>query len=252
MQDAGNRNEDAASQDERRGRLDRVLGGRPLSVFVILLAGIGVLAVLLAIVYLTGRGSGGGEPTLTCLPVALSEAQTDISQSMVERMNVVTEQNKPEKGPLAVTLHLNDGNCRELPKGVPAQPDLYAIIGFVTVFNESRAGEQRIRLDWEQQPNIPPALLATATPTPTVTPPPTATPPPTVTPLPPTATPVPPTPTPVPPTPTATPRPPTPTPMTKPAGAVSPTATAASISAPVADNRPTAAPRAPVPTKPAP
>ena len=209
--------QDAGDQDQRaddphggglRGRLERLLGGRPLSVYGVLIAGIGVLALLLAIVVITGRGDGAGDETPICLPIDRDKAFDAIDAGTVERMNVVREQDRPEVGPIAVTLDLNDGDCRRLPEGVASQRDLYEIIGVVTVFNESREGEQRIRVRWAEQ-SIPAELRATATPTPTVTPPPTYTPVPTPTPLPtntppPTATIVPPTPSPAPPTATAT------------------------------------------------
>ncbi|HEU5432914.1 MAG TPA: hypothetical protein VFU81_14700 [Thermomicrobiales bacterium] len=230
----------------RRLLSQRLLGGRPLSVVGILIAGLLVLVVLLAIVIITGRNDKTGPAPLTCLPVSLAEAEASVRGGLVDRVAVLTERGKPETGPLAVTLDLTDGNCRELPKGVTAQDELYRFIGEVAVYNQLAAGDQRIRLAWEQQGNIPAPLLATATPTPTVTPIPTQTPIPTPTPLP-TSTPAPtatatatpaPTTTPVPPTPTATPLPPTATPLP-------PTATPRP--APTrAPSRPTAAP-APAP-----
>ena len=230
MQEAGDRREDDQGADGPRGRIERLLGGRPLSVYGVLLAGIGVLVVLLAIVYWTGRGSGTAE-TPTCLRMTPDEALKSINDGLVERMKVLTEEGRPERGPLAVTLDLVDGNCRQLPEGIPAQRDLYQIIGYVTVFNQSRAGEQRINLSWDEQPDIPASLLATATPTPTVTPIPTPTALPTETPLPPTATPPPPTETPTPVPPTPTPVPPTPTPVPPP-----PMTTTTAISAPIVDS----------------
>ena len=215
--------------DDRRRLLSRrLLGGRPLSVVGILIAGLLVLIVLLAIVIITGRNDQTGPAPLTCLPVTLGEAEASVRGGVVTRVTVLTERGKPETGPLAVTLDLSDGNCRELPKGVTAQDELYRFVGEVTVYNQLAAGDQRIRLVWEQQGNIPPPLLATATATPTVTPLPTSTPPPTETPIPtptpaptvtpaPTYTPVPPTPTSTPPPPTATPRPAPTVPPTRPA-----------------------------------
>lgn len=224
----------AVPPPEGRRRLisRRLLGGRPLSVVGILIAGLLVLVVLLAIVIITGRNDKTGPAPLTCLPVTLAEAEASVTDGLVGRVTVLTERGKPETGPLAVTLDLNDGNCRELPKGVTAQDELYRFVGEVTVYNQLAAGDRRIRLVWEQQGNIPPPLLATATPTPTVTPPPTQTPAPTPTPLP-TPTPVPtatatpaPTETPVPPTPTSTPEP-TATPAPPPTATPRPAATRA-------------------------
>ena len=229
MGDAGERGDDDQGQGTGGvgGRIKRLLGGRPLSVYGVLLAGVGVLAILLAIVYVTGRGDGTGQETPSCLDVDRAAAEQAIAEGQVERVSIVTEQDRPERGPLAVELELTDGaTCWQLPQGIASQSDLNQVIGIVTVYNEVRAGEQRIRFRWVQAPNIPPQLLATATPTPTVTPLPTPTALPTETPPPPTETPVPPTETPPPPT--ETPPPPTALPAL-----ASPTATPATISAPV-------------------
>jgi hypothetical protein len=220
--------------DDEPGPLNprRFLGGRPLSMYGVAFAGVAVLVALLAVVIIQGRGDE--PPPITCLPLSLDEGETLVNDGQVQRINVLTESGKPETGPIAVTLDLNNGSCRELPKGVAQQRDLYVAIGLVTVRNQTQPSDNRVRIVWEEQANIPPPLLATNTPTPlptltptstpipTSTPVPTATPLPTSTPIPPTATPpptptpVPPTPTPIPPTatpaPTATTAPPTPTP----------------------------------------
>ncbi len=201
-----------------RGRFSprRLLGGRPLSMYGVLIAGVGVLAALLGILIVTTRGDE--PPPITCLPVALDEGEALVREGQVDRINVLTERGKPQTGPIAVTLDLNNGSCRELPKGVAAQRDLYIAVGVVTVHNQTQPADNRVRIVWEEQADIPLPLLATNTPTPlpTSTPLPTATPPPTPTPVPPTPTPEPPTPTPSP-IPTPTPEPPTPTPEPPPA-----------------------------------
>lgn len=205
----------------RRPLPRRLVGEQSLSVYGVLLAGVGVLAVLLGIIWATGRGDGPADKP-DCLTTTPDEALANINDGAVASMRVLTEQGRPERGPLLVTLDLNNGNCRRLPEGIAAQPELYQIIGYVTVFNQSRAGEQRINLDWNEESDPPALSLATATPTPTVTPQPTDTPTPTETPVPPTAPPptatVAPTATPAPtatrppPTATATPAPPSPPP----------------------------------------
>jgi hypothetical protein len=185
----------------------RLLGGRPLSMYGIFIAGVGVLAALLGILIVTTRGDE--PPPITCLPVTLDEGAALVREGQVDRISILTERGKPETGPIAVTLDLNNGSCRELPKGVAAQRDLYVAVGVVTVHNQNQSADNRVRIVWEEQANIPLPLLATNTPTPL----PTSTPLPTATPEPPTPTPVPSTHTPTPePTPTPTPEPPTPTP----------------------------------------
>lgn len=192
--------------DGRPGRvgLRRLLGGRPLSMYAVLIVGIGVLAALLGVLIVTTRGDE--PPLITCLPVTLDEGEALVRGGQVGHISVLTERGKPETGPLAVTLDLDNGSCRELPKGVAGQRDLYQAVGVVTVHNQTQPADNRVRIVWEEQADIPPPLLATNTPTPL----PTSTPLPTPTPEPPTPTLVPPTPTPEPPTPT--PEPPTPTP----------------------------------------
>lgn len=230
----------------------RLLGGRPLSTYIIFFAGLGVLVALLGVVIYTGRGEE--PPPITCLPVSLAEGETLVRGGEVSRVNVLLEQGKPETGPLAVTLDLEQGGCRELPKGVAGQRDLYEAVGVITVHNQSQPSDRRVRIVWEEQANIPLLLLATITPTPlptrtptpipppTATPPPTSTPLPTSTPVPPTATPAPPTATPVPAT--ATPQQSTPTPQPPTATPAPPTPT----TAPTATAKPQAAPGAsPVP-----
>ncbi len=208
--------------DDEPGRWDarRLLGDRPLSMYGVLIVGIGVLAALLAVVIVTGRGDE--PPPITCLPVTLGEGEALVRGGQVDRINVLTERGKPETGPLAVTLDLDNGSCRELPKGVAGQRDLYEAVGVITVHNQTQPADNRVRIVWEEQADIPPPLLATNTPTPLPTSTPTPTPSSTPTPVPPTATPVPPTPTPAPPTATSAPPKPTPPPPT---ATPSPTAT---------------------------
>lgn len=150
-----------APEPARRG-LRGPLQDRPFSVYLVLAAGLAMLVVLLTVVVLTGRNDNGPEPPI-CLPIAAPEAERAITRNRVERVNVLTESGKPETGPLALTLDYSDGNCRELPKGVQSQADFYRLIGVITVYNQTRAGEQRIVLAWRQQGNIPLELLATAT-----------------------------------------------------------------------------------------
>ena len=133
--------QDAAEPNTARRRLERLLGGRPLSVYGVLLAGIGVLVVLLAIVYVTGRSDGSGQEAPPCLGVDRAAAEQAITGGLIERIRVVSEQDQPERGPLAVTLDLTDGaTCWSLPQGVASQADLNQIIGVATVFNEIFAG----------------------------------------------------------------------------------------------------------------
>ncbi|MGI9253190.1 MAG: hypothetical protein ACR2J8_05555, partial [Thermomicrobiales bacterium] len=209
----------------------RVSSGRSRSwsVLAVLAAGLAVLAGLVLFLMLSGRNKDVAPPVLICLPIGLDVAETAVMNGDVARLHVLTERGKPEVGPIAITLDLDDTTCRELPKGVQGQDSFYRLIGLTTVYNQTRAGEERINVLWEEQTNIPMELLATSTSTPEATatlappPPPTALPPVIATAIPPTAVPaaataIPPTATALPPT--ATTAPPTPT-------AVPPTATIA-------------------------
>lgn len=198
----------------RRGsRLQRLLGDRPLSVYGVLLAGAGVLILLLIVVVTTSLNPNEPQRS-TCLGIDLREAETAITSGRVRQLTVVTQEDEPALGPVAVTIDLTDQVCRRLPEGIAAQPELYRIIGRATVYNQTFPGEQSIAIRWETQPDIPAELLVLPTITPTPPPTPTATtvptatvtqtPPPTVTATPP-ATPAA--------TPTRTPAPPTVTPV---------------------------------------
>ena len=224
----------------RDTRLQRLLGDRPLSVYGVLLAGAAVLIILLIVVVTTSLNPNQPQRA-TCLGIDLREAETAITSGQVRQLTIVTQQDRPETGPLAVTMDLTDQICRRLPEGIAAQPELYRIIGMATVYNQTFPGEQSIAVRWETQPDIPSELLATPTITPTPLPP-TATTEPTATTVP-TATP--------PPTATAAPASPTALPTRTPAP---PTATAAATPRPMrtptagVPSRATPAPRSPIPT----
>ncbi len=161
-------------------RLRRLLAGRPLSVYGILLAGAAVLALLLVVVVLTSRPDRSPRPQ-GCLDVDLADAERSIRDGRVSRIDVLTDRNDVAIGPVLVTLDpvAGDDSCRQLPQGVAAQPDLYRLIGYAATYNQTRPGEARIEMTWRTGV-IPPRLLATATPTPTVTPVPLPTEPPPV------------------------------------------------------------------------
>lgn len=170
MQDEPGRTNDLDDrEDGPRSQIERLLGGRPLSVYGVLAAGVGVLVLLLAIVIITASGDDAGDEQPQCLNVVADDAQSAIEAGQVERITVVSDQDRPEAGPIAVSLNLTDGNCRQLPQGAVLQPELYRILGVAAYYNQSREGEERIRISSERQANVPAELLATATATPTET-----------------------------------------------------------------------------------
>ena len=101
--------------DDEPGGIDlrRFVGRRPLSMYVVPLAGVGVLGLLLAIFIISARGDE--PPPITCLPVSLAEGEAFVRGGQVDRISVLTERGKPETGPLAVTLNLENGSCRRVP-----------------------------------------------------------------------------------------------------------------------------------------
>lgn len=234
---------------EPPSRWRRLLARRPLSVYGVLLAGIAVLALLLVVVILTSRPEGVAQRP-PCLDVDREEASRLINEGAVEQIHIVTDRDNVETGVVVVELDLvsdeAEPECRQLPQGIASQPDLERLVGQVWIYNETRAGEQRIAIDLRGR-TIPPQLLATATPipTPTPVPAPTATAEPTVTPEP-TATATPePTAT-VEPTPTATPEPAIPPVVASPPAAV---ATPELLAPPTPTPTPTSTPTpTPLPT----
>lgn len=201
--------------EELRNRLEQLLGGRPLMVYLVLFAGAAALLLLLVIVWISATG-GDDEDAPVCLDIPASETQELIRVGQVERLDIIADREQPEAGPVAIRIKLINDTCRNLPQGATNQATLYQIIGLVEFYNTY--GEQRVRVHNERV-EIPRELLVTATPEPTVTPTlPPASPtlmpvaPATETPIPePTATLPPPTETPPPATATALPGTPTPT-----------------------------------------
>ncbi|MDP9469681.1 MAG: hypothetical protein M3Q71_03310, partial [Chloroflexota bacterium] len=55
-----------AGLDRARARLERLLGGRPLTVYGVLAAGVGVLLVLLLIIWITAGGGGSDDKAPPC------------------------------------------------------------------------------------------------------------------------------------------------------------------------------------------
>lgn len=210
MREAGDRDgklnqhqDDHAGADpvgRARAWLERVLGDRPLSVYGVLAAGVLVLVVLLAIIWITATGGNGDDAADTqCFEITVEEAQVTIERGEVAQVRITTAQEGPEL-PIAALLELTDQSCRYLPEGAANRNGMLLVLGAADFFNRNRSADERIRIRYLEQANVPPEVLATATPTATVGP--------SETPLPPTAPPA--SPTAAPPPPTAPPSPPAP------------------------------------------
>lgn len=152
--------------DRMRQRLERGLGGRPLMVYIVLIAGAAVLLILLAIVWISATDEQSDNPQ-PCFDITVGEAQDAIRTGTVTQVEIFLDQDQPELGPSVIRLSLTDGTCRELPKGADNLALAYQIVGFVEVFNTTH--EERVRIVYRRT-NVLPELLRTSTPTPTITP----------------------------------------------------------------------------------
>jgi hypothetical protein len=158
--------------DRLRNRLNQTLGGRPIIVYLVLLAGVATLLLLLAIVWISASGPGSDNRPF-CTPIGSSDAQNAILAGEVEQINILVGQQDPLQSLTGMRLELVDGSCRQPAQGADARNDLYFILGVADFYNTF--GEQRVKISYQRQ-DIPSELLATSTPTPTATVPPTETP----------------------------------------------------------------------------
>lgn len=158
--------------DRLRQRLNQRLGGRPLIVYLVLLAGGATLLLLIIIVWISASGPGR-ENRPICTTISPGEAQRAILDGDVQRIDVLVDKQDPLHSLTGMNIEFVDGTCRQLPQGADARDQLYFILGVTDFYN--RFGEQRVKVTYQQQ-DIPRELLATSTPTPTATIPPTETP----------------------------------------------------------------------------
>ena len=98
--------------DAMRERLRPMLGNRPLSVYGVLAAGIAVLLVLLAIIWITATDNDTPEPPV-CVNLDAANAQEEILAGRVDRATVlfdpeVVSPDNARFGPAAVRLDLLD------------------------------------------------------------------------------------------------------------------------------------------------
>ena len=196
MREPDDRFEDEGENQTTTGRvrawLERVLGGRPLSVYGVLAAGVAVLVILLGIIVITATGGPDNPGTPLCVQTNADDARLLVYRGQVRQIDVVTVPERPNVS-VGVRLESVDDTCYELPQGLANQAAHEAVLGAAQLYNNGRSADERVRVRFPEQ-QVPAELLATATPTPVATA--TATVPPTVPPASPTAEP-----------PTATPEP---------------------------------------------
>lgn len=159
--------------DAMRERLRPMLGNRPLSVYGVLAAGIAVLLVLLAIIWITATDNDTPEPPV-CVNLDVANAQEEILAGRVDRATVLFDPDvvSPDNvrfGPAAVRLDLLDGSCFNLPQGLVGRDVAYQIVGIIDFYNTT-TDNQRVRLRYEERGDLPAELFQTPTLPPTLAP----------------------------------------------------------------------------------
>lgn len=157
--------------DRLKARIGGVFAGRPLAVYLVLIAGAATLVILLIIVWISATGTTNEEHPI-CTTVSTSDARNAILAGQVKRVDVLVDADSPSNTLTGINLNLADGSCRSTAQGADVRNDLYLVLGVVDFYNNF--AENRIRVNYQKQ-TIQPELLSTSTPTPTATPPPTET-----------------------------------------------------------------------------
>jgi hypothetical protein len=185
---------DSTQAGGSRGSLREALSrrdahGRPMGVYAVLAAGVVTLVGLMLVVYFWSSDRDRQEQPI-CTTIAVDHAREAILDGNVERFTLVysSEAEAPESdgwGPVQARLDYADGQCGYLPQGVEHQPELFAILGAITFYNQTTESAQ-IELEYSGLANLDPVLFTTPTVEPTETTPatPEATATPTVTPSP--------------------------------------------------------------------
>lgn len=153
-------------EDSAFASVQRRLEGKPVLIYGTLIAGALVLLLLLMIVWLSTRDNGS--KVNLCLDTTVAEAEAAIVEGGVRRVDVLIDAERPMEGPTAIQLELEDGECRKLPEGADNRAALLQVLGLIELYNQE--GEGNIRVEYQRE-SIPPNLLVTSTPIPTLTPP---------------------------------------------------------------------------------
>ncbi len=165
-----------APQGNTRGglanRLARRDGGRPRSVYAVLVAGVAALLALLLVIYFSSDRDTPEQPI--CTTVDASTARQAVLEGRITRItmaydDIVTPPSASTWGPVLARLDYTDGQCANLPQGIVSQNDIYLITGTIKVFNDITENQQ-IEIRYDRQTALDPALFWTPTPTPTATP----------------------------------------------------------------------------------
>ena len=151
--------------DRLKSRLGGVLAGRPLAVYLVLMAGAATLIILLIIVWISATGSTNQERPI-CTTITISDARNAVLAGHVRRIAVLVDADKPADTLTGINLDFDDGSCRATIQGADHRDELYLVLGAVTYYNNF--AENRVRVEYQKQV-VQPELLSTSTPTPTAT-----------------------------------------------------------------------------------
>lgn len=170
-----------------RGRLKRSRSGdgheRPRSVYIVLGVGVASLLILLFVIYISSDRSLPERPI--CSTVGAGAAEHAVLDGRVRSLTLAyddtillpTDENW---GPVLARIEYIDGQCANLPQGIEHQPEMFRLLGAITVYNDTTENQQ-VELNYDRTTLLDPMLFATPTMpvTPTIEPTPSPTPSPT-------------------------------------------------------------------------
>jgi len=165
--------------DRLKARIGGVLAGRPLAVYLVLIAGAATLIILLVVVWFSATG-GTNEERPICTTISVRDARDAVLAGHVQLIAVLVDADKPAESLTGINLDFDDGSCRATIQGADHRDDLYLVLGAVTYYNNF--AENRVRIQYQKQ-SVQPELLSTSTPTATAPTPPVETETPTSSPL---------------------------------------------------------------------
>jgi cell division septation protein DedD len=151
--------------DRLRSRFNESLGGRPLTVYLVLFAGAAMLLLLLGVVWISATG-GGDKDELICTEIAPQDARDAVLAGQVRRVNVLVDKDRPIESLTGIQLRFADDSCRQTPQGADIRNDLFVVIGAVDLYNNFQ--DDTIRVHYQSQ-EIETELLSTSTATPAPT-----------------------------------------------------------------------------------
>lgn len=150
-----------------RDRLEQRIGGRPLILYLVIVAGVGALVLLLVIIIVSATKDDSSNQA-TCLDISPHDAASEIFAGNVEKATITIDDEQSQLGPVAVRLEFKDnGGCRSLPQGVDNRDGMLQILGAIEYANTING--QKVRTEYDRE-DVPIELLSTATPTPSPSP----------------------------------------------------------------------------------